>query len=156
MPATDRRETFKIGRLARECGVSIDTIRYYERERLLAPPPRTPAGYRLYGADAVAKLRFIRHAQALGFTLGEIGELLALKRTPGSTCSDVRTRAQVKISDIAGRIAALDRMRATLEGLAAGCPGDAPVADCPILGALEAAPVQAASTGIQKKNALSR
>lgn len=156
MTTTAHRDTFTIGRLARECGVSIDTIRYYERERLLAPACRTPAGYRLYGADAVTRLRFVRQAKALGFTLEEIGELLALKRTPGSTCSDVRTRTRAKISDIAGRIAALDRMRATLEGLAAGCPGDAPVGDCPILGALEATPPQAASPGIQKKNALSR
>jgi MerR family copper efflux transcriptional regulator len=156
MTTTAHRDTFTIGRLARECGVSIDTIRYYERERLLAPPGRTAAGYRLYGADAVTRLRFIRQAKALGFMLEEIGELLALKRSPASTCSDVRARTQAKIADLEGRIAALDRMRATLERLAVGCPGDAPVGDCPILGALEAAPVQAASPGTQKKNALSR
>lgn len=126
-----------IGRVARSAGLAIDTVRYYEREGLLQKPARTPSGYRQYSADAVARLRFIRQAKELGFTLAEIRELLALKVAPGKSCADVRARAQAKIADVEQRIAQLDRMKRALVKLAAACSGRGPTSECPILEALE-------------------
>jgi len=131
------RQHFMIGRLALECGTSVDTIRYYEREGLLAPPRRARSGYRVYASDAVVRLRFIRQAKTLGFSLEEIGELLALRRDPRSTCTDVRDRARAKIADIERRIVSLDRMKGVLERLERTCPGARPVRECPILAALD-------------------
>lgn len=122
--------------LAKTAGVNSETIRFYERRGLLPAPPRTAAGYRLYSPSAVERIRFIRHAKALGFTLEEIEELLSLRRAPGCTCGDVKERADRKIADIDRRIAALTAVRRTLADIAAACPGDGPTSDCPILAAL--------------------
>lgn len=126
-----------IGRVAREAHVAIDTVRYYEREGLLEKPARTSSGYRQYPADAVARLRFIRQAKDLGFTLSEIRELLALKVAPGKSCADVRARAEAKITDIEQRLAQLNRMKRALAKLAASCSGRGPTSKCPILDAME-------------------
>lgn len=126
-----------IGRVARGAGLAIDTVRYYEREGLLEKPARTSAGYRQYPADAVARLRFIRQAKELGFTLSEIRELLALKVAPGKSCADVRTRAEAKIADIEQRVAQLNRMKRALAKLAVACSGRGPTSECPILDAME-------------------
>lgn len=133
-----RAATLTIGRVARSAGLAIDTVRYYEREGLLEKPARTASGYRHYRPDAVARLRFIRQAKDLGFTLSEIRELLTLKVAPGKSCADVRARARLKIADVEQRIAQLDRMRRALEKLAAACSGRGPVSECPILEAMEA------------------
>ncbi len=125
-----------IGRLACRAGVGIETIRFYERKGLLDQPPRSPAGYRQYPPEAVQRLMFIRRAKELGFTLGEIGELLALGSNPGTTCADVRQRAARKRDDIDRRIRDLGKMRLALDMLLASCPGDAPSDQCPILQAL--------------------
>ena len=141
-----------IGQLARACDTSVDTIRYYERERLLPRPQRAPSRYRLYEPPAVARLRFIRQAKGLGFSLGEIRELLALRIDRTKTCADVRLRARTKITEIETRIDDLLRMKAALDRLAATCAGSGPTSECPILDALEAgAAAQAASAGITKK-----
>ncbi len=141
-----------IGRLARECGVTVDTVRYYEREGLLAPPRRARSGYRLYGADALIRLRFIRHAKTLGFSLDEIRELLALRVDRTKTCADVRSRAQTKLADIGHRIESLERMKTALDRLAAACTGTGPTSECPILDALDAEDAgQTASSGITRK-----
>lgn len=126
-----------IGRVARDAGLAIDTVRYYEREGLLEKPPRTSSGYRQYPAGAVARLRFIRQAKELGFTLSEIRELLALKVVPGKSCADVRARARSKIADIERRVAELTRMKRALTRLAAACSGRGPTSACPILDAME-------------------
>lgn len=130
-------DNMTIGKVARDAGLAIDTVRYYEREGLLQKPARTPSGYRQYSADAVARLRFIRQAKELGFTLSEIRELLALRVAPGKSCADVRSRAEAKIADVEQRIAQLDRMRRALVKLAAACSGRGPTSDCPILEAME-------------------
>jgi Cu(I)-responsive transcriptional regulator len=127
-----------IGELARACGTSPDTIRYYERERLLPRPLRAPSRYRLYEPVAVVRLRFIRQAKALGFSLGEIRELLALRTDRTKTCGDVRKRARAKIAEIEARIDDLARMKTALGRLATGCAGSGPTSECPILDALEA------------------
>jgi MerR family mercuric resistance operon transcriptional regulator len=144
--------TLTIGRLARECGATVDTIRYYEREGLLAPPRRSRSGYRLYATDALERLRFIRRAKALGFALDEIRELLALRVDRTKSCGDVRARARAKIADIENRIGNLEQMRSALERLAAACSGAGPTNECPILDALQAGEEsQAASSGKTRK-----
>jgi DNA-binding transcriptional MerR regulator len=120
--------------LAKRGGVGIDTVRYYERNGLLAPRTRLASGYRRYGELELARLRFIRRAQGLGFTLKEVKELLALsaQRDVGR----VKRSAQTKLLDVEARIAALERVRDGLSTLIAACPGHGRAADCPILQAL--------------------
>ena len=127
-------EALGIGQLAKRGGVGIDTVRYYERNGLLTPQMRLASGYRRYGDVELARLRFIRRAQGLGFTLKEIKQLLALsaQRDVGR----VKRSAQTKLSDVKARIAALERVRDGLETLIAACPGHGRAADCPILRAL--------------------
>lgn len=126
-----------IGRVARGAGLAIDTVRYYEREGLIEKPARSAAGYRHCRPEVVARLRFIRQAKELGFTLAEIRELLALKVAPGKSCADVRSRAEAKVADVEQRIAQLERMKRALAKLAAACSGRGPTSECPILEAME-------------------
>ena len=126
-----------IGKVASSAGLAIDTVRYYEREGLLQKPARTSGGYRQYSADAVARLRFIRQAKELGFSLNEIKELLSLRVTPGKSCADVKAHAEHKIADVDRRIASLKRVRGALVKLTSACSGKGPVSQCPILEALE-------------------
>lgn len=128
-----KTKELRSGELAKAAGVNLETIRFYERQNLLPKPPRTAAGYRLFPADAVRRVRFIRHAQTLGFSLKEIQELLALSTTRGTSCKNVRERAQKKIQDIEQKIAALEAMNKTLRKLADSCVGRGPLARCPIL-----------------------
>jgi DNA-binding transcriptional MerR regulator len=123
-----------IGQLAKRGGVGIDTVRYYERNGLLAPHTRLASGYRRYRDIELARLRFIRRAQTLGFTLKEIKQLLALsaQRDVGR----VKRSAQAKLIDVESRIAALVRVRDGLLTLIEACPGRGRAADCPILRAL--------------------
>jgi MerR family transcriptional regulator, copper efflux regulator len=126
-----------IGRLAREAGVNLETVRYYERRGLLPRPPRSASGYRLFPLEATRRLRFIRHAQELGFSLAEIRELLSLRVSPAAKRTDVRRRAEVKIADIDAKIRSLESMRKTLRKLTNACEGCGPVAECPILESLD-------------------
>jgi len=127
-------DSLGIGQLAKRGGVGIDTVRYYERNGLLEPRGRLASGYRRYGELEVARLRFIRRAQALGFTLKEVKELLALsaQRDVGR----VKRSAQAKLLDVERRIADLVRVRDGLATLIDACPGHGRAADCPILRAL--------------------
>src|SRR5690606_9265015 len=109
--------TLTIGQVARQAGIGVETIRFYEREGLLEPPRRRPSGYREYPPEAIARLRFIKQAQRLGFTLREIKELLALRLDPTATRSDVRKQAQAKTADIEQRIQELQRMKQALMAL---------------------------------------
>ncbi|VAV84985.1 Transcriptional regulator, MerR family [hydrothermal vent metagenome] len=126
-----------IGKVARLAGVGVETVRFYEREGLIDEPPRMDSGYRQYPADTVRRLRFIRRAKELGFTLKEIKELLALRIDPETTCKDIRLRAEVKIGDIEGKILSLQRMKDALKKLTVACSGRGPVSECPILEAME-------------------
>ena len=123
-------DSIGIGTLARRAGVSVDTVRYYERGGLLSPRTRLASGYRRYGETEVARLRFIRRAQALGFTLKEVKELLALSRH--GDVAKVRRTAQEKLDDVEARIAALERVREGLAKLIVACPGHGRAADCPL------------------------
>ncbi len=126
-----------IGQIASAANVNIQTIRYYERRGLFPTPRRTPAGYRQYTADAVARLRFIKHAQELGFSLHEIEELLALRVRHGAACDAVERKTRSKLELVQQRIRDLQRMKRTLERLAAACTARRPTDECPILEVLE-------------------
>ncbi len=126
------------GQLAEGAGVGIETIRYYERQGLLPSPARSRSGYRRFPAEAVDRLRFIRQAQHLGFSLKEIQELLCLRIDPEASCSEVCQRAQAKIGEIEERLRGLQRMRDVLRRLVEACGGRGPTTACPILEALEA------------------
>ena len=126
-----------IGQVATAGNVNIQTIRYYERRGLFPPARRTAAGYRQYAGDAVARLRFIKHAQELGFSLNEIQDLLGLRVRHGAACDAVERRTRQKIEVVQQRIRDLQRMRRTLERLAAACAARRPTDDCPILEVLE-------------------
>ena len=128
-------EQLTISRLARLGGVNLETIRYYEREGLIPKPPRTRAGYRLFTKDAARRLRFIKRAQELGFSLAEIRELLSLR--PSTDRQKVRARAKTKGADIDQRIHALQSLKKVLGSLIDRCEGCGPMGDCPILESLD-------------------
>ncbi|RMH39176.1 MAG: MerR family transcriptional regulator [Deltaproteobacteria bacterium] len=129
--------TLTIGKVARRAGVGVETIRFYEREKLLPKPARDPSsGYRRYPESTVARLQFIARAKELGFTLKETRELLELRTGP-ATCGTVRARAEEKLGDVRRKIEDLQRIERALLTLADACPGDGALDDCPILGALE-------------------
>jgi MerR family transcriptional regulator, copper efflux regulator len=130
-------EGLTTAKLANEGGVNVETIRYYERHGLLPKPPRTHSGYRIFSDDSVKRLRFIKHAQDLGFSLKEIKELLALRVRPGSSCVDVRRKAEAKIVDVEAKVRNLEAIKKALQGLTATCAGKGPVSACSILEALE-------------------
>ncbi len=125
-----------IGQIASAGNVNVETIRYYERRGLLSAASRSPAGYRQYTADSVKRLRFIRHAQDLGYSLGEIQELLALRVRNGASCTAVAQKTRNKIQIVEQRINDLLRMKHALEDLAAACDARRPTEHCPILQAL--------------------
>src|SRR5881397_2869601 len=126
-----------ISQVATAAEVNVQTIRYYERRGLVPTPRRTPSGYRQYAEDAVARLRFIKHAQELGFSLHEIEELLGLRVRHGAACDAVERKTRSKLELVQQRIRDLHRMKRTLERLAAACVARQPTDDCPILEALE-------------------
>ncbi|WP_412062225.1 MerR family transcriptional regulator [Rubrivirga sp. IMCC45206] len=127
----------RIGAFADAAGVPVDTVRYYEKRGLLAPPPRTPGGFREYGPDALRRLRALRRAQALGFTLDEASGLLALSSDAHADAGAVRQRAIDKVAEIDARIAEMTKTRDALAALADACGGAATTrAECPVLAAL--------------------
>lgn len=125
-----------IGAVARRAGVGIDTIRYYEREGLLPAPHRRASGYRDYAPAAVERLRFIRRAKDLGFTLAEIRELLALSTDRERGVKGVRERAEARLGEVEQRIRELQRMKRGLRQLIDACPGHGALEQCPILRSL--------------------
>lgn len=124
-----------IGKLARAAGVAVDTVRYYERIGLLPPARRTEAGYRVYDNDDLRQLRFIRRAQGLGFSLEEIGRLLALLGENGDR-AEVRALAQARLDEIEEKLRELVGKRAILHRLVEACHGHGSIADCPIIDAV--------------------
>ena len=125
-----------IGQLAREAGVPIDTVRYYERQHLLPTAARSAGGYRIFGQQDLRRLRFIRRAKALGFSLEEIAELLALSDRHAQDMGSVRDTARARLADIEQRMVELQRMQAALSQLGDACPGHGALEQCPILAAL--------------------
>ena len=125
---------YTIGKLGALSGVSADTLRYYERERLLKPRGKSAGGYRLYDEEAARRVQFIRHAQECGFTLGEIRELLTLRGRDSACCDDVRRVAVERKLQLESKIRSMKAMSAALDRLLAACNRDgAPIEACPIL-----------------------
>lgn len=122
-----------IGQLAKRTGVGVETIRFYERQGLIPEPARLASGYRHYPPEALSRVRFIRQAQHLGFSLKEVLELLRLQDNPNAGRGDVRDKALAKLSDIRGRIRDLEAIQSELSRLVQDCDGIGPIANCPIL-----------------------
>ena len=130
-------ETLTIGKLAERCGVHLETIRYYEREGLMLPPPRKSSGHRAYPPPAVRRLRFIKRAQELGFSLSEIRELLALRLDPDQLCTEVIQQIETKTQEVEAKISHLKVIRRALVKLKASCDGRCHRSECPILESLD-------------------
>jgi len=126
-----------IGQLAKKTEVNVETIRFYERRGLMPKPLRRESGYRQYSDDDIARVRFIRRAKELGFSLKEILELLSLRVDPDTTCGDIKRRAETKIADIDQKIRTLQGMKKALTKLASTCRGRGPTSECPILEMLD-------------------
>lgn len=127
-----------IGKVAKLAGVGIETVRFYEREGLVPEPPRRESGYRQYPEETVQRLRFIRRAKDIGFTLKEISEMLGLRVDVSSraTCDAARKLAEEKIADVRGKIRTLRRMETVLARLVNCCKKRSASSECPILEAL--------------------
>ena len=127
-----------IGKLAAIAEVSTDTLRYYERERLIEPAGKSVGGYRLYDQNSAQRIRFIKHAQNCGFSLTEIRDLLVLKGRDAACCGDVRKRALEKKLQLENKIRLMKGMSSALDHLIAECLNEnRPIQDCTILAALE-------------------
>lgn len=132
----ETEQKMKIGELARRSGVGIDTVRYYEREGLLPKAKRLASGYRTYDDSDLRRLEFVRRSKALGFTLPEIRELLALSANVGQDMATMRTAALQKLADVNTKLLELSRIRDGLAVLIDSCPGHGALDCCPILNAL--------------------
>ncbi|GAB4244824.1 MAG: Hg(II)-responsive transcriptional regulator [Deltaproteobacteria bacterium] len=125
-----------IGQVAKQCRVGVETVRFYEREGLIAQPTRPESGFRKYPPDVVGRVRFIQRSKALGFSLREIKELLSLRVDSAATCDAVKMRAEAKIGDIGEKIKHLQEIKRALVKLTVACRGKGPTGECPILEAL--------------------
>jgi MerR family mercuric resistance operon transcriptional regulator len=125
-----------IGQLASATHVGVETIRYYERRGLLPEPPRRESGYRQFPLEAVQRIRFIKRAQNLGFSLKEISRLLALSDGQEARCEDVRQFAVEKVREIETKIDHFSRLKEILSDLVGKCQGKGPLTDCPIIESL--------------------
>lgn len=130
-------EMLSIGHVARRAGVGVETVRFYERERLLEEPPRSASGYRQYSEQVVKQIRFIKRMQQLGFSLKEIMELLILRVDEQTSCEQVKERAEAKIAEVERKIDELQSMRQALLQVASLCTGEGPGSRCPMLDALD-------------------
>ena len=126
-----------IGQVARQTGVTVETVRFYEKQGLIVPPQRSVAGYRQYPPETVKRVQFIQHAKEVGFTLKDIGELLALRREPGTTCTDIKLRTTQNIEEVDQKISDLKLIRDALGRMIMKCSGRGPLSQCPILEELE-------------------
>jgi MerR family copper efflux transcriptional regulator len=128
--------TYTIGQLAARADVGVETVRFYEREGLLAQPSRPPGGFRRYPQDALERVRFIRKAKDLGFTLEEIRDLFSLRAARGTQCEGVKARALAKVEEVEEKLRALRRLRGALVRLVDSCHGECDVDECGILASL--------------------
>lgn len=127
-----------IGQVAKQAGVGVETIRFYERRGLIEEPPRGASGYRRYSPEVVSRIQFIKRGKELGFSLREIQDLLTLRVDERTGSTEVRSRAEAKLAEIDAKISDLRRMRKALTTLTAQCRGRGPVGECPILEAMAA------------------
>ena len=130
-------DSLTIGQVAKRAGINLQTIRYYERQEILAPVSRTDAGYRMFSSESVRRLHFIKRAQELGFSLKEIKDLLSLRLDAHTTQADIRKRARARIADVEQKILHLQAIHASLLRMAEDCSGCGSLKDCPILESLD-------------------
>ena len=130
-------ENMSIGDLSKISGVGIETIRYYERMGLLKPIARKSSGYRIFNKDSYRTLRFLKHAQKLGFSLSEIKDLLRLRANKESRCKDVKTRAEKHLKNVEARIERLESIRHVLSQLIQQCRSRKTNDSCPVLDCFE-------------------
>jgi Cu(I)-responsive transcriptional regulator len=130
-------DSLTISEVAKQAGINLQTIRYYERQGLLVPTSRTEAGYRIFSSESVRRIRFIKRAQELGFSLHEIKELLSLRIDAHTTQADIRKRTQAKIADVEQKIRHLQAIHTSLLRMAQDCSGCGPLKNCPILESLD-------------------
>lgn len=135
MPETSRYP-IGIGQLSKETGCKIETIRYYEQQALMPPPPRTDGGHRLYNAAMAGRLKLIRRGRELGFSMDEIRQLLSLVDREQVSCERVKTIAEAHLTDIEAKIGDLRKIERSLRALADKCSG-ADVPECPIIDDLQ-------------------
>lgn len=126
-----------IGSLAEAAGVRVPTVRYYERRGIIAEPSRTVSGYREYDESVVDRIRFVRKAQALGFTLDEIEELLALRVDDPKSCGSVKDSTRAKLTSVESKIRDLERLRGALLRLVRDCEDPRRTHVCPVLAMLD-------------------
>lgn len=129
----DNQRHFKIGEIAKRSGLSVDTLRYYEKRGLLTPSSRSNAGYRLYHLDSLQRIQFIQRSKALGFSLEEIMELMEVQHSPSAGSIAVKSRVEEKIAIIEQKMQHLQQLKDSLEQLNQLCSGEGSVADCPII-----------------------
>lgn len=137
------RNGLTISRVAKAAGVPVETVRYYERRHLLVPASRMDTGYRLYDDQSIRRLRFIKNAQRLGFTLQEISVLLNLRVQSPTQCENVKQTAEAKLQQVKGKIRSLRLLARALQKLVAACDAEQQTGACPLLQALEEPPLQA-------------
>lgn len=122
-----------IGKLAERAGVNVETIRYYERTGMIEQPPRPPGGFRHYDRSVLDRIRFIKKAQTLGFTLDEIKTLLALS---GARCTEIQSIAETHLEDVQAKIRDLKQLETVLADLVGQCRAQVDKAECPIVESL--------------------
>lgn len=126
-----------IGQVARKTGLTVETVRFYEKKGLILTPERSESGYRQYSPDTLKRLNFILRAKEVGFTLNDIAELLDLRRKPGTTCTDIKLRALGKMEDIEHKMKDLEKIHESLSQLVLRCTDTGKLSDCPILESLD-------------------
>ena len=123
----------KIGQVAKHAGLSVETVRYYEKRGLIPAPQRLDSGYRVYPESILQRLHFIQRCKELGFSLQEISELLSLQTDPSAPSALVKAQVENKITLVREKIQALRKIEHSLEQVSGLCCGDGPVSDCPII-----------------------
>jgi Cu(I)-responsive transcriptional regulator len=126
-----------IGQVAKQTGVTVEAIRFYEKQNLIATPQRSQSGYRQYPLETIKRVRFIQHAKDAGFTLKDVGELLALRREPDTSCTDIKLCTLKKIEEVDKKISDLNKIREALSRMIMKCSGRGALSECPILEELE-------------------
>lgn len=132
--------SLRTAEVARLAGVNVETLRFYERKGIVPEPPRRASGYRDYSPETVGRVRFVKRAQELGFSLREIKELLGLTTVPRAKSGRVRHLAQAKLAEIDHKIHDLEAMKRTLTALVCACDGRSPLTSCPIIESLSGCP----------------
>ncbi len=143
-----------ISKAATKAGVGVETVRFYERKGLIEQPPKPlDTGFRVYPEETVQRVRFIRQAQEIGFSLREIEELLSLRADPSADCSDVRERAAAQLEEVDRKMEQLGQIRSALNELIAACPGRGALRACSIMESLVTAETIAHANAGNQDNA---